>query len=205
MRCSAASTASRSRSGPAGSRATPAGIAGSDTPRRAGCASPIFFGLTPAANAALLAMLGSWANVAPTIVMRLVDRDPACLLAPLVNATVETRDPWMLRILDAVGAVAARGWPPHVSGSVELAVDDLECPSNTGRWQLVLEEGSGRLEPGGSGAVHLTTRGFALLYAGAANPALLRRAGLLTGGDEASDSFLAAAASGQPPALLDYF
>src|SRR4051812_47543921 len=95
-----------------------------------------FFGLTPAANTALLAMLGSWANVAPTIVMPAVEHDPAALLAPLVNATVERRDPRMLRILDAPGAVAARGWPPHLCGSLDLGLDDVECPANTGRWQL---------------------------------------------------------------------
>ena len=53
-----------------------------------------------------------------------------------------------------------------------------------------LEGGSGRLEPGGSGAVRLSIRGLAVLYTGAASPA---------------DAFLAAASAGPPPALLDYF
>lgn len=164
-----------------------------------------FFALTPAANAALVAMLGTWANVAPTIVMRLADRDPATLLAPFANATVEARDPWMLRILDAAGAVAARGWPPHLCGSVDFALDDAVCPWNTGSWRLVLDGGPGRLEAGGSGAVRPTMRGFAVLYAGAASPALLRRAGLLAGGDAVSDAFLAAASGSPPPTLLDSF
>jgi predicted acetyltransferase len=111
----------------------------------------------------------------------------------------------MLRILDAAGAVAARGWPPRLSGSVEVALADVECPWNSGSWRLVLDRGAGRLQRGGSGTVQLTMRGFALLYAGAASPALLRRAGLMTGGDEASDAFVAAASGGPPPSLLDYF
>lgn len=47
-------------------------------------------------------------------------------------------------------------------------------------------------------------RGLALLYAGAADPAVLRRAGLLSG-DNRSDAFLQAATAGPAPALLDSF
>jgi predicted acetyltransferase len=161
-------------------------------------------GLTPDATSALLAMLGSWADVAPTIGLRLPDGDAAPLLASFTGTAVESRDPWMLRVLDAPAAVAARGWPPHLSGSVDLELDDAVCPWNSGSWRLVLEGGEGWLEPGGSGAVRMTMRGLAVLYAGGATPAVLRRAGLLAG-DESADAFLAAASAGPPPALLDYF
>ena len=142
--------------------------------------------------------------MAPTIRLRLPDSDPISLLAPLVHTTVESRDQWMLRVLDAAGAVAARGWPPHLSGAVDLALDDDVCPWNSGAWRLVLDGGEGRLEPGGSGAVRMTMRGLAVWYAGAADPAVLRRAGLLMG-DDGGDAFLAAASAGPRPALQDYF
>jgi predicted acetyltransferase len=161
-------------------------------------------GLTPNATRALLAMLGTWRDVAPTIRLRLPDSDPAPLLAPLVFTTVEVREPWMLRLIDAAGAVAARGWPPHLSGAVDLALDDELCPWNSGPQRLVLDGGDGRLEPGGSGAVRFTMRGLAVWYAGAADPAVLRRAGLLAG-DDGADAFLAAASAGPRPALQDYF
>ena len=161
-------------------------------------------GLTPGATRALVALLGTWRDVAPTIRLRLPDSDPIPLLAPLVHTTVESRDPWMLRVLDAAGAVAARGWPPHLSGAVDLALDDDVCPWNSGPQRLVLAGGEGRLEPGGSGAVRFTMRGLAVWYAGAADPAVLRRAGLLAG-DDGSDGFLAAASAGPRPALQDYF
>jgi predicted acetyltransferase len=161
-------------------------------------------GLTADATRALLAMLGTWRDVAPTIRLRLPDSDPAPLLAPLVHTTVESRDAWMLRVLDAAGAVAARGWPPHLSGAVDLALDDDLCPWNSGPHRLVLEGGDGRLEPGGSGAVRFTMRGLAVWYAGAADPTVLRRAGLLAG-DDSADAFLAAASAGPRPALQDYF
>ena len=112
-----------------------------------------------------------------------------------------------LRRLTAVDLPAARGrgWPAVLEGSADLALDDEVCPWNTGSWHLVLEGGAGRLEPGGTGATRLAMRGLAVLYAGAAGPAVLRRAGLLSGGDPGTDAFLEAATAGPPPALLDYF
>ena len=162
-------------------------------------------GRTADATRALLAMLGTWVTVTPQIVMRLPEPDPAPLLAPFAGTRVDMRDPWMLRVIDAPAAVAARGWPPHLSGAVDLLIEDETCPWNAGPHRLVLEGGTGRLEPGGSGAVRLSVRGLAVLYAGAASPAVLRRADLLDGGDAESDAFLGAAGAGPPPALLDYF
>ena len=166
---------------------------------------PDLMALTAPATSALLAMLGSWQNVAPTIALTIPEPDPATLLAPFAGARVATREPWMLRLLDAAGAVAARGWPPLLEGSVDLELEDGLCPWNAGPHRLVLSAGAGRLEPGGSGAVRLDPRALAVLYAGGAGPDVLRRAGLLTGGDASTDAFLAAATAGPPPALLDYF
>jgi predicted acetyltransferase len=130
--------------------------------------------------------------------LRLPEPDPAAFVASLVGTTVERRRPWMLGVLDPAAAVAARGWPRGLAGSVDLRLD-------SGDHRLTLDRGAGRLEPGGSGAVEVTPRGLAVLYAGAAGPALLRRAGLLAGGDAEADAFLEAAGAGPAPALLDYF
>jgi predicted acetyltransferase len=166
---------------------------------------PDLFGLTGDATTALLAMLGSWAPVAPALALRLPEPDPAGWLAHLAGARTESTDRWMLRVLDARGAVAARGWPAHVRGEVELLLDDGVCPWNAGPHRLVLTDGSAILESGGAGAVRMSARGLAVLYAGAAGPALLRRAGLLSGGTAADDAFLQAATTGPAPRLLDYF
>jgi predicted acetyltransferase len=160
--------------------------------------------LTPHAARALGAFLGSWASVAPTVSMKLVPGDPVSLLTAIGRAPVEYRQPWMLRVVDAVAAVAARGWPAHLSGSVDLHLTDTLCPWNAGPHVLMLDGGSGRLEPGGSGAVRMTERGLALWYAGGLAPVALRRAGVLDG-SEVSDAFLLAATAGPAPILLDYF
>jgi predicted acetyltransferase len=171
-------------------------------------------GMTADATSALLAMFGSWASVAPTVVVRLSTSDPARLLFPPGEARIESYEPWMLRVVDAPGAVAARGWPANLSGELDLDLVDDECPWNAGPYRLVLAGGEGRLEPGGSGhGVRLTARGLAAWYAGAASPDVLRRAGLLAGGDAGdrgptgpgTDDLLLAATAGPPATLHDYF
>jgi predicted acetyltransferase len=163
------------------------------------------FGLTADATLALLGVIGGWASVAPTVTMPYVESDPAFLLTPaLRHARAESRQPWCVRLVDAAGAVAARGWPP-VRGAVPLGLEDAECPWNAGSWLLELDgAGGASLVPGGDGSVLFTARGLAIWYAGAATPGQLRRAGLLGGATDA-DGLLLAATAGPPPTLLDYF
>jgi predicted acetyltransferase len=160
---------------------------------------------TPVAGQALLSILGGWAAVAPTIRMKLSTVDPAVLASSSWHAPVVDRRPWMLRLVDAAGAVAARGWSPHLTGTVALELVDAECGWNAGPHRLVLDAGHGRLEPGGPGGLRLGPRGLALWYAGVASPDLLRRAGLLVGSDPDGEALLQVATAGPLPQLLDYF
>ncbi|MBV1856164.1 GNAT family N-acetyltransferase [Catellatospora tritici] len=162
-------------------------------------------GLTSGATATLLAMLGGWASVAPTTIIRLGAADPARSLLAKVDGKVESSQPWMLRVVDAPGAVAARGWSRYISGEADLELVDAECPWNVGAYRLVLDKGEARLEPGGTGAARLTPRGLAAWYAGAATPDQLRRSGHLTGGTPDTDAFLQTATAGPIPTLHDYF
>lgn len=192
-------------------------------------------GATPDAVTGLLSMLGSWRDVAPILHVRVPEPDPAALLGAFTGARQESTQPWMLRVVDAAAAVATRGWPEHVSGSIDLDLEDPECPWNAGAHRLTLADGTATLErTSESGtrtlesrksdgslasgtrtpesrasdrrrpAVRLGPRGLGALYAGL-SPALLRRAGLLAGGDARMDAWLAAATAGPPPTLLDYF
>lgn len=166
---------------------------------------PDLVATTPRAVTALLAMLATWRSVAPTLHLRLRPDDPAWLLTGLPGARTLTEQPWMLRLIDAPAAIAARGWPPGLDGTVDLDLTDDLCPGNAGPQQLTLKAGTGSLTPGGAGTVRVGPGALATLYAGALAPATLRRAGLLTGGDADTDAFLAAAAAGPAPAMLDYF
>jgi predicted acetyltransferase len=111
----------------------------------------------------------------------------------------------MLRLVDAPAAIAARGWPNGVTGQVDLELVDDLCPWNAGPHRLVISDGEADLAPGGTGAVRVTPQALAVLYAGATSPAVLRRAGLLEGGDARADALLTTATAGPPPGLLDYF
>lgn len=164
-----------------------------------------FVTVTAAATEALLAVLGGWASVARTIVVKVSGVDPLALSSAVRHAPVHDNSPWMLRLVDAAGAVAARGWPPALAGAVDVDLVDRECPWNAGPHRLVLSGGEARLESGGSGLFRLPPRGLALWYAGAATPRVLRRAGLLTGGDDRGDALLRQATAGPAPVLLDYF
>jgi predicted acetyltransferase len=160
---------------------------------------------TAEATTALLAVLGQWGSVAPTLIFRHGGPDPVHLLSGLtIHGRIEQRQPWMLRLVDAAAAIAARGWSPYVSGSVDVELVDEVCPWNSGAFQFAIEDGRARWEPGGNGRVRLTARGVAAWYAGAASPDVLRRAGLLEGPTE-HDAFLLAASAGPPPTLLDHF
>lgn len=161
--------------------------------------------LTPEATRTLLAMLGGWDSVAPTIVIRLGVADPVWSLLTRGDAKPESTQPWMLRVIDAPAAVAARGWPRHLTCEVDLELTDSVCPWHQGQHRLVLSDGNGQLEPGGAGTVRLTTRGLASWYTGAATPQQLRRSGLLSGGDADTDELLRAATAGPAPTLHDYF
>ena len=114
------------------------------------------YALTPDATLALLAVVGGWASVAPTFTIPFVDSDPAFVLTSvLAHARTDARRPWCLRLVDAAGAVAARGWPP-LAGVVDLDLVDPECPWNAGRHRLVLDGGVGPAGTGwrGGGPVH---------------------------------------------------
>jgi predicted acetyltransferase len=159
---------------------------------------------TDPALRALLASLGSWSAVTPTIVLRVPDVDPVHWLLPVSKLTVTSRSTWMFRLIDAAAAVSARGWPSHASGSVDLDIVDETCPWNGGPHRLVLDAGEAKLEPGSDGSVRMTIQGLSVLYAGGVNTALLRRAGMLSG-PVSEDALLDAAAAGVRPTILNYF
>jgi len=105
---------------------------------------------------------------------------------------------WMLRVVDAPAAIAARGFPPAVSLSVPLVITDTARPANSGRWQLSVGDGKGILIQNGpvsspaTQALTLGARGLAALYAGTPL-STLRLAGLAAGGAPDADAALDAA------------
>ena len=164
-------------------------------------------GVTPEAVRALWSVVASHGSIASTVRVRTSPADPFWWLTRERDAAMTKRAMWMLRVVDAPAAIAARGFPRAVSAAVPLVITDAARPANSGRWQLVVGDGKGTLVPEGNGgaaaALNLGARGLAALFAG--TPVVsLRLAGLASGGSPDTDSALDAAFAGTPYMVDDF-
>ncbi len=151
--------------------------------------------------------IGSHASIAGKVYVRVGPADAFWWLTRERDADVTHRSLWMLRVVDAPAAIAARGFPAATSLSVPLDIADDTRPANSGRWELTVTGGKGALNPLTSlpagPPLALGPRGLAALYAG--TPATtLRQAGLASGGSPEADAALDAA-FGASAYMLDSF
>ncbi len=150
-------------------------------------------------------VLASHASIAATVRACLAPDDPVHRLTREPDAELRTAATWMLRVVDAAAAVAARGFPAGLTLSAVLHISDAALPRNAGQWRLEVAGGRGSLERAGgaatASALRLGARGLAALFAGS-GVAQLRLAGLAAGGDAATGDALATAFSG-PAFLID--
>jgi predicted acetyltransferase len=143
-------------------------------------------------------ILASHGTIASQVRACLAPADPVQWLTREPDARTHRTGSWMLRVVDAQAAIAARGFPPTVTASVPLELSDAARPANAGRWRLEVASGHGSLQAADDEAarpLRLGARGLAALFAGAATGSL-RLAGLAAGGDPAADEALDAAFGG---------
>ena len=151
----------------------------------------------------LWALVGSGSSVARAIRACVPPDDSVRLLTRDLAVTADKDVWWLLRVVDAPAAVAARGFPHGVEVEVPVTVADPLLTGNSGDWLVQVRDGRGQLVPGGGGGLELTANGFAALFAGT-RVSRLRQAGLATGGDPDLDGMLDAAFAGTA-FMLDYF
>ncbi len=166
---------------------------------------PDLLALTADAAQELVAVLAGWRSVTPTVRLRPLEYDAATRVIPWESGLRWDARPWMHRPVDVAGAVAARGWPIGRRGSVRFGLRDALAPWNAGGWELEVSGGAGHLmRTRAELPVTLDVAGFALLWCGAATPAQVAEAGLLTGPAEAAAALdlLLPETRAQ---LLDYF
>ncbi len=155
---------------------------------------------------ALWRVVGSSGSQAPWVeVVGPAEDDLLLLLANADPVAVRNEIRWMLRIVDAPGAMAARGWPTTARGSVELDIIDEDAPWNAGRWVLELDAGSAGLTRGGSGTIQAPIGGLSSWWAGYAPATRLARLGLLHSGDPAALARMDHLLPAVPPVLLDFY
>ena len=155
---------------------------------------------------ALWATVGSGSSIARSVHAYVGPQDPVHLLLGTEADLAAQVQRWMLRLVDAPAAFAARGWAPGAELELPLHIDDPELPGNAGTWSLrVATDGAELLRAGGdSDALRLNARGLAALYAGTPL-ATLRRTGIASGGSADDDARVDAAFAGPTPYMLDYF
>jgi predicted acetyltransferase len=161
---------------------------------------------TPAAIRAVWSLIASHASIAETVHAVAGPADPVGWLTAEPDARLRRTGAWMLRVISAPAAVAARGFPAGLRVSVPLTLADPQFPANAGTWRLTVADGRGTLTRGPEdrgAALRLGPRGLAALYAGTPL-ATLRMAGLASEGDPAADAALDAAFAATPY-MLDHF
>jgi predicted acetyltransferase len=130
--------------------------------------------------------------------------EPWSLLIGEQSVRTEGGTFWMARSLDLAQAIDQRGFPPGLSGTVTLAVDDPLLPEAGGPWRLEIADGRGFLKPARAGAVRLHARAVGPLFTGFRDPAQLALAGLVEGPPQAL-ALLGGAFAGPSPTLVDIF
>ena len=162
-------------------------------------------GSSAAATRAIWGVVASHSSIAQTVRATVGPADPVQWLTTDPDVRQSVREAWMLRVLDAAAAVAARGFPAGVGLSAVFRLADPDRPACEGCWTLDVDGSKGTLTPSEAvpDVLTLGPRGFAALYAGTPL-ATLRRAGLAAGGDPGGDDALDAA-FGADPFMLEFF
>jgi predicted acetyltransferase len=163
------------------------------------------FATTPEALRAALAFLAGHGTTVGEVRTNL-PTELVAIAVPDQHLTVRTHIVNMLRLVDMPGAVAARGFLVDDVEPIDIEVRDPLAPWNEGQWRLAVEDGKGRLEPGGTGRLALDAATFAALWSGWASPWHLAAAGRLP---DATNVDLAALqrmfAARSTPHVLDFY
>ena len=130
--------------------------------------------------------------------------DPFFAAIPDVGAEQKLMSPWMIRIVDVVGALEARGYCTLLSGSVHLEISDPLIEANRGRFTLTVENGAARVTPGGLGSVQLDITDLAALYTAHASAEVRARFGRLRG-SVPDLALLSSFFTGPAPSMPDMF
>ena len=136
-------------------------------------------------------------------------RDDDALFLTLEEAvaphlTVKLSMPWMTRMIDAPGALEARGYSPALSATLGFELSDPLLAHNRGRFRLRVEKGRAKVEKGGRGDLKLDVRALSALFTGQFSASTLASASRIEGSDGAialADGIFA----GPAPAMPDMF
>ena len=159
----------------------------------------------PEVVAALWRLIGSSSTQSPDIHLNGPPEHPLFLILPEQDVEQLESLRFMVRIVDLPGAFAARGYPNGVRASLDFELEDKDCPWNSGRWRLVVEDGGASVEKGGDGSVRVTPPALATLFSGYASAFTLAQTGLLPGTSDRDLRALTDAFAGPTPWMPEIF
>jgi predicted acetyltransferase len=154
---------------------------------------------------ALYRLLGSSSTMTDNIYLRGPNEHPLLLMLPEQDLVPEDPLRFMVRIVDMAGAFEARGYAPGTNLAADFELEDKDCPWNTGRWRLTVEDGHPAMAKGGSGSIKATPTALATLFSGYMSAWDLSAAGALSGAAERDLQALAHAFAGPTPWMPEIF
>jgi predicted acetyltransferase len=159
---------------------------------------------TPRAARRLLTLMSDHASMSEELSWHSGPDEPLLLLLREQSFVLQSREAWMIRVVDLERAIAARGYVSGLTASVEIDLVDELFAENAGRWTLEISGGEGRARRGGSGRLRCDARALASMYSGFRNASALAGLGIVQGPPEvlsAADAVFA----GQTPSMPDMF
>ncbi len=159
---------------------------------------------TPAAFEGLAGLLAGYGTVWKKLSWYGSPGDPLFLRLREHRFEAEVSESWMLRLVDAPKALAARGYPAGLHADLELQIEDPILSQNSGNFLLRVVGGRAKLEPGGAGKLRASIGGLSALFSGYASAEHLALLGQVSGDAETLRRATGMFAS-PPPNLLEFF
>ncbi|MGE3109850.1 MAG: enhanced intracellular survival protein Eis [Phycisphaerales bacterium] len=146
---------------------------------------------TPEGWRRLLTFLAGYSTVGTDLVWHGGPSHPLLLLLDEQPYRLTIRHHWMIRIVDAARALAARGYPVGLSTELTIAVRDEVLRGNTGTYRVRLQGGTidpdalrGADSEKGGADIETDACGLACMYSGFMSASALRDAGMVKGSEE---------------------
>ncbi|MFP5282126.1 MAG: enhanced intracellular survival protein Eis, partial [Actinomycetes bacterium] len=155
---------------------------------------------------ALLAAMGSNSSVTASTTLHTSGDDVIRTFLPTLYWEPVDAKPYMLRVLDVVGALTARRYPPGVDAALPFRLSGDPLAALDGGYLLEVADGTASCRRAGVADDHtFSPQGLALLYAGTQSCGNLRFTGHLAGGDPKRDLLWDALFGGRRAHIRDYF
>jgi predicted acetyltransferase len=152
----------------------------------------------------ILTLFADHRSVARNLKVRGGAAPPLLYLLAEQRIEITERLDWMLRIIDVKRALEHRGYPPGVSVTVHLEVQDDVLLPNSRRFVLEVTGGRASVHEGGSGRVRLDVRALAPIYSGFSTPTELHSVGYVEGPEDELAA-LSSVFAGPTPWMPDIF